>query len=172
MNPHYRRSVAPDMASKMRRWEAAMLAFWGAVFALVYVGVLPARLFAVWFAVLVFISVVNTARVLGAHEYETDGSARSRQEQLRDSIDTPGGPWTELWAPVGLRYHALHHYYPGIPYHNLGTAYRRILQTLPAESPYMESTSPSLRRSLTALYTKAKQRGAALAESVLRTPGA
>ena len=172
MNPQYRRSVAPDMAAKMRRWEAAMLAFWGGVFALAYVGVLPARLFAVWFAVLVFVSMVNTARVLGAHEYETDGSARNRQEQLRDSIDTPGGPWTELWAPVGLRYHALHHYYPGIPYHNLGTAYRRILRTLPVESPYMESTSPSLRRSLTVLYTKAKQRGAALAASVLRTPRA
>lgn len=172
MNPHYHRIVAPDMASKMRRWEAAMLAFWGGVFALVYMQVLPARLFAVWLAMLIFVSAVNTARVLGAHEYETDGSARSRQEQLRDSIDTPGGPWTELWAPVGLRYHALHHYYPGIPYHNLGTAYRRILQTLPAESPYMESTSPSLRRSLTALYLKAKRRSAALADTVLRTPGA
>jgi len=30
------------------------------------------------------------------------------------------------WAPVGLRYHALHHYFPGIPYHNLGFAYQRL----------------------------------------------
>ena len=172
MNPHYRRSVAPEMAAKMRRWELAMLAFWGTGLALAYVEVLPARVFVVWFATLVFISAVNTARVLGAHEYETDGAARSRDGQLRDSIDTPGGPWTELWAPVGLRYHALHHYYPGIPYHNLGTAYRRIVQTVPVPARYMESTSPSLRRSLTALYAKAKRRGTALRESMIRTPGA
>ena len=71
---------------------------------------------------MVFVSFFNTLRVLGAHEYESDGQPRDRFEQLQDSIDTPGGPWTELWAPVGLRYHALHHYFPGIPYHNLGKA--------------------------------------------------
>lgn len=172
MNPHYRRTVAPEMAAKMRKWEVAMLVFWGACVTLAYVDVLPARMFVVWLATFIVISAVNTARVLGAHEYETDGSARSRDGQLGDSIDTPGGPWTELWAPVGLRYHALHHYYPGIPYHNLGTAYRRIIQTRPVHARYMESTSPSLRRSLTALYTKAKRRGSALRESMIRTPGA
>jgi fatty acid desaturase len=108
----------------------------------------------VWVGVLIAASLLNTARVLGAHEYETDGTPRTRQEQLQDSIDTPGGWWTELWAPVGLRYHALHHYFPGIPYHSLGTAYRRLITTLPADSLYLESTSPSLRRSLTELYAK------------------
>ena len=63
-----------------------------------------------------FISFLNTVRVLGAHEYESDGRDRSAgRGSSSDSIDTPGGPWTELWAPVGLRYHALHHYFPGIP---------------------------------------------------------
>jgi len=76
---------------------------------------------------------------------------------LLDSIDTPGGPWTELWAPVGLRYHALHHYFPGIPYHNLGTAYRRIVGTVPSDSLYHSVTSASLRQSLKALYTKARR---------------
>jgi fatty acid desaturase len=118
--------------------------------------------------VLVFISFVNTLRVLGAHEYETDGTPRSRHGQLRDSIDTPGGPWTELWAPVGLRYHALHHYFPGIPYHNLGHAYRRIVRALPADSPYRESISPSLRVSLNELYRKAKRAGA-LAHETFRS---
>jgi fatty acid desaturase len=172
MNPHYRRSVTPEMAAKMRRWEVAMLAFWGGVSVLTLAGMLPAQLFAVWFVVMVLVSLLNTARVLGAHEYETDGLARNRDAQLSDSIDTPGGPWTELWAPVGLRYHALHHYFPGIPYHNLGAAYRRIAHTVPAQSTYMASTSPSLYRSLAVLYMKAKERGAALAHSVLRTPGA
>ncbi len=172
MNPQYRRSVTPEVAAKMRRWEVAMLAFWAGVLLLTARGMLPAQLFAVWLVVMVLVSLLNTARVLGAHEYETDGLARNREGQLSDSIDTPGGPWTELWAPVGLRYHALHHYFPGIPYHNLGVAYRRIVQTVPAQSSYMASTSPGLHRSLTVLYMKAKQRGAALARSIVRTPGA
>ena len=90
-------------------------------------GALPFRALALWLGVLTFVSLLNTVRVLGAHEYDSEGAIPSRHGQLSDSIDTPGGPWTELWAPVGLRYHALHHYFPGIPYHNLGAAYRRIV---------------------------------------------
>jgi fatty acid desaturase len=173
MNPEYRRTVAPEMASKMRRWEAAIVACWGLALLLIYRGVLPSRTLLVWLAIMVAVSLLNTVRVLGAHEYETDGSARSREGQLRDSIDTPGGWWTESWAPVGLRYHALHHYFPGIPYHNLGNAYRRLARRLPAASVYRESTSPSLQRSLHALYMRAKaRRRAAPAGSTVRTPGA
>jgi len=172
MNPAYRRDVAPEMAAKMRRWEVAILGAWAGVFALTQSRWLPLRVFAIWFAVLVFISFLNTVRVLAAHEYETEGAPRSRQEQLADSIDTPGGPWTELWAPVGLRYHALHHFFPGIPYHNLGFAYKRLVRALPADSPYQKSTSPSLRHSLTMLYMKARRRSAVIAGSAFRTPGA
>jgi fatty acid desaturase len=161
MNPEYRREVPSETAGKMRRWEIAILAFWAGVFALIYRGVLPGRTLMVWVIVMLLISTLNTVRVLGAHEYETDGRARSREGQLGDSIDTPGGPWTEAWAPVGLRYHALHHYFPGIPYHNLGIAYRRIVSANPRNAAYMESTSPSLQRSLRALYLKAKRRSAA-----------
>jgi len=171
MNPEYRRLVAPEMASKMRRWETAIVACWGVALLLIYRGVLPSRTLLVWLAIMVAVSLLNTVRVLGAHEYETDGHARSREGQLRDSIDTPGGWWTEGWAPVGLRYHALHHYFPGIPYHNLGYAYRRLVRKLPSASPYRESTSPSLQRSLQALYMKAKRRAASVGSTV-HTPGA
>ena len=143
------------MAGKMRRWELAMLAFWAAAAVMMYAGVLPPRAFFVWLGVLTFVSLLNTIRVLGAHEYDSRGAILSRHGQLSDSIDTPGGPWTELWAPVGLRYHALHHYFPGIPYHNLGKAYRRIVAALPRDAAYLESTSPSIRKSLLALYGKA-----------------
>ena len=172
MNPAYRREVAPEMVAKMKRWEGAMLGAWATACALTWWRLLPSRLFIVWCAVFVFISFLNTVRVLAAHEYETDGTPRTRQGQLADSIDTPGGPWTELWAPVGLRYHALHHYFPGIPYHNLRFAYQRLVRALPADSPYRQSTSPSLRHSLTALYVKAKRAGAMIAGSAFRSPGA
>jgi fatty acid desaturase len=77
-----------------------------------------------------------------------------REGQLRDSIDTPGAVWTELWAPVGLRYHALHHYFPGIPYHNLRKAWQRLSATLPPDAVYQSVRSRGLARSLRALYRK------------------
>jgi len=163
MNPAYRRSVSASVAAKMRRWEATIVAVWFGLLVLTYRGLIPQRVLIVWYIVLAFVSFFNTLRVLGAHEYESDGTPRDRRGQLADSIDTPGGPWTELWAPVGLRYHALHHYFPGIPYHNLGAAYRRVVHAVPADSPYRDSTSPSLRHSLKTLYAKARQRAAALA---------
>jgi fatty acid desaturase len=41
-----------------------------------------------------------------------------------------------LLFPVGLRYHALHHLFPTMPYHNLGEAHRRLSSGLPPDSPY------------------------------------
>jgi len=132
--------------------EVAILLAWGLAFALAASGVLPLRTFAIWYGVLATIGFVNTLRTLGAHRYESDGRPMTRLEQLADSIDTPGAFWTELWAPVGLRYHALHHYFPGLPYHNLGKAYRRLMAALAQEAAYRDSTSPSLPASLSALW--------------------
>jgi hypothetical protein len=36
--------------------------------------------------------------------------------------------------PLGLRYHALHHLFPSLPYHALGTAHRRLIVALPPDS--------------------------------------
>ncbi|HET9370994.1 MAG TPA: fatty acid desaturase [Vicinamibacterales bacterium] len=157
MNPLYRRAVTPAQASEMRRWEIVILALWAIPVILAVRGSLPWRAFVVWAVVVGIASFVNTARVLGAHDYETDGHPRDRHGQLADSIDTPGAFWTEIWAPVGLRYHALHHYFPGIPYHNLGRAYRRLIGAVAPGSPYLDSTSPSLWQSLRTLYQKAKR---------------
>src|SRR5207253_9375240 len=137
------------------------LGAWATACVLTWWRLLPSRLFIVWFAVFVFISFLNTVRVLAAHEYETDGTPRTRQGQLADSIDTPGGPWTELWAPVGLRYHALHHYFPGIPYHNLPEAYRRLISTIPISASYRKMSSRSLLHSLHNLYKKGRNRTSA-----------
>lgn len=148
MNFSYKRDATPGLLKRMRFGSVLILLLWltAAVF-------LPLHVFALWFGVVSVASFINTLRTLAAHRYEGEGNPVDRSGQLRDSIDIPGSIWTELWAPVGLRYHALHHYFPGLPYHNLAEAHRRLVDALPAESVYRASTSSGLLASLSALIT-------------------
>jgi fatty acid desaturase len=152
----YRREATPELVRNVRTQSALMLAMWLGFAAMAWTNILPWRFFAVWLAVSAAISFINTLRTLGAHAYESGGDPMDRHGQLRDSIDTPGAVWTELWAPVGLRYHALHHYFPGIPYHNLGTAWRRLSAELPPDAVYHQVRSRGLARSLRTLYLKGR----------------
>ena len=158
MNTRYRREDSPALAALMRRWEVAILLFWLGAAVIAWHYGLTWKALAVWCGISSCAALCNALRTLGAHRYESTGMPLDRKGQLQDSIDTPGALWTELWAPVGLRYHALHHYFPGIPYHNLGTAYRRLVLTLPAEACYQELTSPGLPWSLRRLYCSGKSK--------------
>ncbi len=74
-------------------------------------------------------------------------------DQLLDSINYPHRPFlSALWAPLGLRFHALHHVFPSLPYHNLDQAHRRLMAELPADSPYRLTESPSLTASIVQLW--------------------
>lgn len=86
---------------------------------------------------------LNYNRNLVAHHYRNTGGEMTHEEQLEDSVNITGGLWTELFFPLGLRYHALHHLFPSLPYHNLGKAHRALLAELPAGSPYHRTIFPS-----------------------------
>jgi fatty acid desaturase len=80
---------------------------------------------------------LNWVRNLAAHSYSNRGERMTLAEQFGDSINITGQTWlTVLMFPVGLRYHALHHLFPFLPYHNLGRAHARLSTQLPASSPY------------------------------------
>ena len=99
---------------------------------------------------------INNIRTLGAHRWTGDGEELTFEEQLLDSLNYPYRPWiTEMWGPVGVRYHALHHLFPGIPYHNLGVAHRRLRAGLPADSPYHSTERVSLTSAIVELWQRA-----------------
>jgi fatty acid desaturase len=81
--------------------------------------------------------VLNQVRTLVAHLWENDGEPLSVTAQFLDSVNVPPpGMLAEPWAPVGLRYHALHHLLPSVPYHALGTAHKRLTAELAPDSAY------------------------------------
>ena len=168
INVHYERPEPRGRAATRWAWEeaGAAICVWlvaGGVLA----GWIPTAVVVQWFLVAAGILTVNQVRTLAAHGYENAGEPVDSEGQLLDSINLTGWtPLTALLAPVGLRYHALHHYLPSLPYHSLGRVHRRLLAELPADAPYRQtvregflaplqklwrSASPSVRGPLTNL---------------------
>jgi fatty acid desaturase len=108
---------------------------------MVVTSVIPLRDFLIFLGVAAGVMFLNQVRTLVAHLWENGGDPMSVTAQFLDSVNVPP-PATlpALWAPVGLRYHALHHLLPGVPYHNLGEAHRRLCRELETASVYHDST--------------------------------
>lgn len=133
------------------RWQDfyAWLCATGAM-TLMTLGLWPWRMLLLWYLVLVGILMLNGLRTLIAHRYRYPGERPlTVMEQFHDSVDVPGHPLlTPLWAPVGLRFHATHHLFPGMPYHNLGTAYRRLAGGLSDPKWFLRATEPGMAAAL------------------------
>lgn len=152
MNPHYRRQATAAAVSGIRRDNVMLLLLWIPAIGLLALAPNRGRVAVTWLVVTGLISFINNLRTLAAHAYESSGQPMDKASQAADSIDVPGRLWTELWAPVGLRYHAIHHCFPGIPYHALPRAYRRLVEAMPAT--YARMTRPGLFHCLRRLYLR------------------
>jgi fatty acid desaturase len=145
LNPAYCRA-APDADERNAALvqQAGCFLFLAAFFGLMAAGVLSWWVLVKIYFVYLFANVANTLRVYAAHRYVSRGEPVSFVDQMLDSTTIPGGPWSALWAPLGMRYHALHHLFPTMPYHTMGRAHHRLMRDLPADSPY----HATLRRSM------------------------
>lgn len=100
-----------------------------------------------------FVLFLNSLRTLAAHRYMGHGDEMSFMSQLLDSVNfSDRSILAPLWAPLGLKYHALHHLFPTMPYHSMGTAHRRLMRELPADSPYRQTEEHSLPVTLAKLW--------------------
>lgn len=155
-NPDFRRK-APKDADRTRwlvlEWACAVWSW--TVVALAATGVITWRTFAIALGVASLVALVNQVRTLAAHHWDNEeGHEMTLAGQLLDSVNCPETVWiNELWAPVGLRFHALHHLMPGLPYHNLPKAHARLLGVLPPETIYRKT----IWASLTELLAKVSQ---------------
>lgn len=146
INPAFRRRMPEgDFRAQWNRIEVACACWAIALLALVATGTLPLRAFVIMLAISSGVAVLNQVRTLVAHLWENEGEAMTVTAQYLDSVNVPPpGVLPALWAPVGLRYHALHHLLPGVPYHSLGEAHRRLTAALDAGSCYHNASYRSL----------------------------
>ena len=144
INSAFVRRMSPAERRRLVRWECVILITWWPPVALSLAGGLSWRWLAIWYATYTAVLLVNRVRMLAAHRFASDGRPRDHLGQFADSIDTPAGWWAALWAPLGLRFHALHHLFPTLPFHNLRPAYRRLVASLPDESFYHQSRGQGL----------------------------
>jgi fatty acid desaturase len=136
INPAFRRRPPEgDLARRVRWQEAGVFAWsWALIGSTLVIGWQP---LATALAVLSLTALLNQLRTLVAHLWENEGEPMTVTAQFLDSVNVPPpGLAAEIWAPVGLRYHALHHLMPSMPYHDLPEAHRRLARALGAGSTY------------------------------------
>ena len=144
INPEFRRRPPEgDLATRVRWQEAGVFVWsWLLLASVFVVGWQP---LATALAILSLTAVLNQLRTLIAHLWENEGEPMTVTAQFLDSVNVPPpGLAAEIWAPVGLRYHALHHLMPSMPYHDLPEAHRRLARELGSGSTYEGANHPGM----------------------------
>lgn len=144
INPEFRRRAPEGEMTRRVFWQetGGMLWAWTLLGSTQILGWRPLLVALVIFSV---VAVLNQLRTLVAHLWENEGEAMSVTAQFLDSVNVPPpGRIAEIWAPVGLRYHALHHLMPSMPYHALPECHRRLVKELGDGSTYHGANHPGM----------------------------
>ncbi len=136
INPEFRRKPPTGKVAKRVVWQEASACLW-AITLIASIFVIGWQPLAIGLAIVSLTATLNQLRTLVAHLWENEGEPMTVTAQYLDSVNVPPpGLTAEIWAPVGLRYHALHHLMPSMPYHDLPEAHRRLAKELGTGSTY------------------------------------
>lgn len=144
INPSFRRRKPEGAFARMVFWQelGATLWAWTVLGWSATHGWLPLE---IAIGVIALAALLNQVRTLVAHLWENEGDQMTVTGQYLNSVNVPPpGVWGGIWAPVGLRYHALHHLLPSMPYHSLGECHRRLRAHLGMGSTYEKANYPGL----------------------------
>lgn len=157
IDPSYKRAKnAIRSDTNWRQQELAACLFAALTITSVVGGILSYSVLVLWYAIATAIFILNSLRTLAAHAYRNPGENHMTfAEQYLDSINIPGNRFiTALWAPVGLRFHATHHLFMSMPYHNLGKAQRRLVRELSDNTLYLKTIRNGLWDALTRIWNE------------------
>jgi len=144
INPRFRRRPPEGAMKRLVFWQELGATLWAwTVLALGWLASWQGL--AIALGVVSFAALLNQVRTLVAHLWENEGEPMTVTAQYLDSVNVPPPALlSPLWAPVGLRYHAVHHLLPSLPYHALAEAHRRLSSHEGARSTYIQASYPGL----------------------------
>lgn len=157
INPSFRRP--PPAGAFRREWliqEVAAGVWAMAIVVLVAAGLITLHSFLIALGIGSGVAVINQVRTLAAHLWGNEsGDPMSLTAQYLDSVNVPP-PATlpALWAPVGLRYHALHHLLPSVPYHALGRVHRHLSLASSDRGTFRQASYRNLRTVITRIAAR------------------
>ena len=144
INPDFRRKPPKGEFRKQVLWQevGVFVWSWALLSTILWLGWRPLL---IALAIVSVTALLNQLRTLVAHLWENEGEPMTVTAQFLDSVNVPPpGVAAEIWAPVGLRYHALHHLMPSMPYHDLPEAHRRLARELGVGSTYEGANHPGM----------------------------
>ena len=148
MDPNYLRPLPSRQAQRMIFLQelGCCLFIWGCAIVLpVFFNRWHGPLLVQAYSTGVVLILLNSLRTLAAHRWWSNGEEGTFLDQMLDSVTMDNdSPLAILINPVGRRYHATHHLFPSMPYHNLRAAHKRLLEELPADSPYRQTVGQSI----------------------------
>ncbi len=157
-NPYYSERFPKRFEKHLKIVEALCFLYIAALAVLVWRDVISFTHVAMGYLLLAFTLGLNWVRNLAAHRYVNDGTPMDLAGQVEESINITGQTWlTIAFFPVGLRYHALHHLFPALPYHNMDEAHRRLMANLPADASYRLTNRDSFFAAVRELWQSARQ---------------
>jgi len=165
MDPSYLRPLPTRETLRIIQLQelACFIVLWSIpALALLVRGQWPIELVVQGYCTALFVITLNAVRTIGSHRWWNEGEELTFIDQMLDSVTVADKPYfSELWGPVGTRFHSLHHLFPSLPYHNLPEAHRRLMQKLPVDSPYRRTVEPSLTATIVDLLRRSSEAGKA-----------
>jgi fatty acid desaturase len=137
LNPLYERKLNPLDRRNIAIVEWLCFARAVQILVVLYLGITDWTRLPLLYSLGLGVLCLNTLRLAGDHHGNSGLHAVSMSDHILDSCNYTGrDPMTALLFPFSIRYHALHHIFPSLPYHNLAAAHRYLEQELAASSPY------------------------------------